>query len=217
MNYYDILEISKNASDEVIKNAYRALAKKYHPDTANSNSDEIEEKMRKINEAYEVLSNKEKRALYDEDLKRQELENMQDSSLSSDEVHLTSNINSESEEYGTKKAPKTEEEKKKELRKKIIIIAIITFFSVALISFLIVSAFVEPQKSEEEQNKQTTEEKEEEETEEIKDKENTNNSYESEYEVKNYNDDKIVEHNVNENTNTNENDNNIDDGIIKIY
>ena len=60
---YSILEISKDASEEDIKKAYRKLSFQYHPD--RNNSSEAEEKIRKINEAYEVLGNKDKRMLYD--------------------------------------------------------------------------------------------------------------------------------------------------------
>jgi molecular chaperone DnaJ len=60
-DYYKILGIEKNASDEEIKKAYRKLAHQYHPDKANGNA----EKFKEINEAYQVLSNKEKRAQYD--------------------------------------------------------------------------------------------------------------------------------------------------------
>ena len=68
-NYYEILEVDKNASEEVIEKAYRKLAKKYHPDLQN-NSD-CQDKMRQINEAYEILSNDFKRREYDEKIKRQ--------------------------------------------------------------------------------------------------------------------------------------------------
>lgn len=66
MTYYEVLNIKKNATDKEIKNAYRALAKKYHPDTYNGNKDIAEEKMKQINEAYDVLSNKELKAQYDD-------------------------------------------------------------------------------------------------------------------------------------------------------
>ena len=63
-NYYDILGVNKNASDDEIKKAYRSLAKKYHPDL-NQNSAEAAEKLKEVNEAYEVLSDKTKRSNYD--------------------------------------------------------------------------------------------------------------------------------------------------------
>lgn len=63
-NYYQILGVQKNASLEEIKKAYRNLARKYHPD-ANPNNKQAEEKFKEINEAYEVLSDPEKRAKYD--------------------------------------------------------------------------------------------------------------------------------------------------------
>ena len=66
LTYYEVLNIKKNATDKEIKNAYRALAKKYHPDTYKGNKDVAEEKMKQINEAYDVLSNKELKTKYDE-------------------------------------------------------------------------------------------------------------------------------------------------------
>lgn len=67
MNYYEILEVSVNASKEVIKNAYRALSKKYHPDTYKGDKSYAEEKLKEINSAYETLIDEEKRLLYDYD------------------------------------------------------------------------------------------------------------------------------------------------------
>lgn len=65
-NYYKILEIDKDASQEIIKKAYTTLAKKYHPDLQEGSQKSIfEEKLKLINEAYEVLSNEEKRKQYD--------------------------------------------------------------------------------------------------------------------------------------------------------
>lgn len=66
---YEILEVSENASKEVIEKAYRVLAKKYHPDLQTPENKQIAEtKMKQINEAYDVLSNEEKRRAYDEEL-----------------------------------------------------------------------------------------------------------------------------------------------------
>ncbi|MBQ7612682.1 MAG: J domain-containing protein [Spirochaetaceae bacterium] len=64
MNYYDVLGIEKTATDAEIKSAYRMLAKKYHPDKNNGDKN-AEEMFKKINEAYTVLSDPEKRKLYD--------------------------------------------------------------------------------------------------------------------------------------------------------
>ena|GEM_PF-5525771 len=65
MSYYDILEVSPKASKEVIKNAYRALSKKYHPDTYKGDLKYAQEKMKEINTAYETLIDEEKRLNYD--------------------------------------------------------------------------------------------------------------------------------------------------------
>ncbi|WP_442914809.1 molecular chaperone DnaJ [Marinitoga sp. 1197] len=64
-DYYEILGISKNATPEEIKKAYRQLVKKWHPDRHQENKDIAEEKFKEIQEAYEVLSDPQKKALYD--------------------------------------------------------------------------------------------------------------------------------------------------------
>ena len=64
MDYYEILGVSRTATEIEIKKAYRKLAMKYHPDR-NPGDKEAEEKFKLINEAYQVLSDKEKRAIYD--------------------------------------------------------------------------------------------------------------------------------------------------------
>jgi len=64
-DYYEILGVDRKASLEEIKKAYRNLAKKYHPDLNPNNRKEAEEKFKEIAEAYEVLSDPQKRAQYD--------------------------------------------------------------------------------------------------------------------------------------------------------
>lgn len=65
-NYYDILQVNKNASPEIIEKAYKILAKKYHPDLqAENEKKQAEEILKEINEAYEILSDLEKKKNYD--------------------------------------------------------------------------------------------------------------------------------------------------------
>lgn len=65
MNFYQILEVSSDATYEVIKQAYRKLAKKYHPDR-NPDNKEAEKKFLEISKAYETLSDEVKRKKYDQ-------------------------------------------------------------------------------------------------------------------------------------------------------
>ena len=69
-NYYELLEVDKNASKEVIDKAYKILVKKYHPDLQDESSKlKCEQKIKEINEAYEILSDVSKRNEYDKTLK----------------------------------------------------------------------------------------------------------------------------------------------------
>ena len=63
-DYYEILEVNRNASETEIKKAYRRLAVQFHPDK-NPGDKKAEEKFKEANEAYEVLSDAQKRAAYD--------------------------------------------------------------------------------------------------------------------------------------------------------
>ena len=65
-DYYDVLGVTKNATDDEIKKAYRKLARQYHPDLNRDNLKAAEDKMKEINEAYDVLKDKDKRAQYDQ-------------------------------------------------------------------------------------------------------------------------------------------------------
>ena len=64
-DYYEILGVNKGASDADLKKAYRRLAMKFHPDR-NSDDANAEERFKEANEAYEVLSNADKKARYDQ-------------------------------------------------------------------------------------------------------------------------------------------------------
>lgn len=66
MDYYNILKVNRNATDEDLKKSYRRLAMRWHPDKNPSNKKEAEAKFKQISEAYEVLSDAQKRAIYDQ-------------------------------------------------------------------------------------------------------------------------------------------------------
>lgn len=118
-NYYEILEVSKNASKEVIEKAYRVLAKKYHPDLQKEeNKAKAEQKMKLINEAYEILSDETRKKQYDikleEELKLQMQEEL--NRINSQRVRNQQNSNYEKTQKNSNynsyqnQAPLTKEE-----------------------------------------------------------------------------------------------------------
>ncbi len=71
-NYYEILEVNKKASKEIIEKAYRVLEKRYHQDLYNSKEgDNVEQKIRDINEAYKILSDDFLREQYDSEMQKE--------------------------------------------------------------------------------------------------------------------------------------------------
>lgn len=93
-NYYEILEIDKNASPEIIEKAYKTLVKKYHPDLQKNNlKNNYEEKIKKINEAYETLSNPEKREKYNLIIENNEISEENYNKLYNENINLKNEIN----------------------------------------------------------------------------------------------------------------------------
>lgn len=90
-NYYEILEVNENASPEIIEKAYKTLVKKYHPDLQNDEQKNLcEQKLKTINEAYEILSDKEKRKNYDIHL--QKIQNKELKDLYNENEHLKTEL-----------------------------------------------------------------------------------------------------------------------------
>lgn len=108
-NYYEILEVNKRASKEVIEKAYKVLVKKYHPDLYTGNSKQYaEKKLKEINEAYSVLTDEFMKEQYDVELERQEQKAL---------YEKYNNQNNNTKKIKNKKEGK-EREQKQELDKK---------------------------------------------------------------------------------------------------
>lgn len=137
-DYYEILEVNKKASKEVIDKAYKVLAKKYHPDLQKEeNKLSAKTKMQEVNEAYEVLSNDEKRKEYDIELERIEKQKIEEEVIKKQQYQQEYEQNvykdiDENEQYDntttngnytipfTKKQIKEQEKREKAERKRII-------------------------------------------------------------------------------------------------
>lgn len=106
---YEVLEVSENASAEVIEKAYKVLAKKYHPDLQSpGDKQNAENKMKQINEAYEILGNEEKRKEYDRQLQQER-----------EEAKIEQEASSYEREKYSMKLQKEEEQQRKEMQEKL--------------------------------------------------------------------------------------------------
>lgn len=93
-NYYQILQVDSNASSEIIDKAYKTLIKKYHPDLqTEENKVYATEMIKKLNEAYEVLSNDEKRRLYDINLNKNNISIEEYNNLYNQNIELKNQLN----------------------------------------------------------------------------------------------------------------------------
>ena len=93
-NYYKILQVDKDASPEIIKVAYKLLVKKNHPDLKEGSEKQIaEEKIKEINEAYDVLSNPEEKAEYDLNLINEFISQEQYNEILNENINLKKELN----------------------------------------------------------------------------------------------------------------------------
>ena len=93
-NYYEILEVNKKASKEVIEKAYKVLVKKYHPDLySGQKKNYAEEKIKEINEAYSVLTDEFMKEQYDKELEKQEQELLYKKYNQSQTNNIKNNVN----------------------------------------------------------------------------------------------------------------------------
>ena len=116
MTLYEILEVSENASNEIIEKAYKVLAKKYHPDLQpQEKKQEAENKMKQLNEAYSILSDENKRREYDIKLREKRMKDK----LENQNTVYSSNAVNQVKYKRTTQNPNISEAEKEELRKDI--------------------------------------------------------------------------------------------------
>ncbi len=107
---YEILEVSENASQEIIERAYKTLAKRYHPDLQeNKDKKKAEEMMKKINQAYDVLGDRVRREEYDKELQAKR-EQMQKEQLEKQKQQIYREYNNQNK-YSNNKQPEQKTEK----------------------------------------------------------------------------------------------------------
>lgn len=120
-NYYEILEVNKKASKEVIEKAYKVLVKKYHPDLyTGQKKNYAEEKIKEINEAYSVLTDEFMKEQYDSELEKQEQaelykkynQKQSDNTLNDNVQSNINNVNSTSSNKKENKNYKSQQNKK---------------------------------------------------------------------------------------------------------
>lgn len=130
LNYYEILEVRSDASSEVIKMAYEALAHKYHPDKSDEESEASNSRMNLVNEAFSVLSDPEERKLYDERL------NSETSSASTTKENNQSKSDTTTkQEKGLK--PRNDHHKSKPASKRKLIIGLIIAAVMVIVAIVI--------------------------------------------------------------------------------
>ena len=113
-NYYEILEVNKKASKEVIEKAYRVLVKKYHPDlNAEKGKKYAEEKIKEINEAYSILTDEFMKEQYDAELEKQEQAELYKKYNQKQNENLQKNINNVNNTNNTYRQTKTHKSRTK--------------------------------------------------------------------------------------------------------
>lgn len=135
---YDVLEVSEKASEEVIKMAYKALCKKYHPDIYKGDPDYANQKMYEINEAYSILSNQSKRAEYDKKLFNSR------KNAEKDTQHRDTDTPKNNTSAETEKQQEFKDREKIEKHTNKTVIFVVLFIIIGLILFIIIGTSYKP-------------------------------------------------------------------------